>query len=96
MSRLAIGFVVRMGKQATGFKGETTPIFDGKLPKLSSPNEEAHKDWAIISVDSTDRASNYQPISEGTLNEAYAPLGRGSQLRGLLMSPKFEIKPHQG
>ena len=58
MSRLTVWFAARMRKQATGLEGGTTPIFDGKLSKLSSLYEEAQKDWAIISVDSLDRDSN--------------------------------------
>ena len=66
MSRLAIGFVARIHKRATGSEGEATPISDGKRPKQSSLDEEAQKDWEIISVDSPDRASNDQSILEGT------------------------------
>ena len=55
MSSLATGFVVRMRKWDMGSEGETTPRFGGKRLRWSSPDEEAQKDWAIISGDSPDR-----------------------------------------
>ena len=58
MSRLTIRFAAWMHKQDVGSEGETTPISDGKRLNLSSLDEEAQMDWAIISVDSPDRASN--------------------------------------
>ena len=54
MSRLAIGLAAQMRKWAVGSKGETTPFSNGKRRKLSSPDEEAQKDWSIIIVDSPD------------------------------------------
>ena len=41
MSRLATGFTTQLLKWAMGSEGRSTPIFDGKRPKRSSPNEEA-------------------------------------------------------
>ena len=64
-------------KQVVGSKGETTPRSDGKRSKESSPNEEAQKDWPIISMDSPDQASNDQSVLEGPPNEAGAPLEEG-------------------
>ena len=58
MSKLIAGFSTRMRKRATGSKGESTPIFDGKRLNWFSLDEEAQKDWVIILVDSPDRASN--------------------------------------
>ena len=58
MSSLATGFTAQMRKWAAGLEGKTTPKSDGKRSKQSSPNEEVEKDWIIISVDSSDRASN--------------------------------------
>ena len=77
MSSLAAWFASLMRKWAVGLEGETTPRFDGKRSKRSSPDEEAQKDWAIISVDSLDRASNDQRVLEGSPNEAGAPLEKG-------------------
>ena len=44
MSRLAIGFAAQIYKQAASSDGESTPIFDGKHSKRSSPDEEAQKE----------------------------------------------------
>ena len=82
MPSLATRFATLMRKRAAGPKGETTPSFDGKRMKWSSLDEEARKDWAVISVDSPDRASNDQPVLEGTPNEAGAPLEKGISIRG--------------
>ena len=82
MSRLATGFATRMHKQAASSKGESTPISDGKHPKRSSPGEEAQKDWAIISVDSPDRASNDRPVLEGAPSDSGAPLEEGIPTEG--------------
>ena len=54
MSKLVLGFATRMRKRVAGSEGGSTPIFDGKRPKRSSPDEEAQKDWVIIPVDSLD------------------------------------------
>ena len=54
MSKLVTGFSARMCKWVASSKGETTPISDGKRPKLSSLDEGAQKDWVIISMDSLD------------------------------------------
>ena len=72
MSSLVVRFTARTRKQAAG-----SPIFDGKRPKRSSPVEEAQKDWAIILVDSPNRASNDQPVLESAPNEVGAPLEEG-------------------
>ena len=53
-SSIAAGFATWMWKRAAGLEGKIAPISDGKRSKRSSPNEEAQKDWAIISVDSLD------------------------------------------
>ena len=58
MSSLAVRFAVRMCKRVVGSEGGTTYILYRKRSKRSSPDGEASKDWAIISVDSLDRASN--------------------------------------
>ena len=50
--------------------------------KRSSPDEDAQKNWAIISVDSLDRESNDQPISEGAPNEASTSLEEGIPIEG--------------
>ena len=63
-------------------QGETTPRSDGKRSKWSSPDEEAQKNWAVISVDSLDRASNDQSVLEGAPNEACAPLKGGIPIGG--------------
>ena len=54
MSNLAARFAVRMRNQAVGSEGETTPISGGKRSRRPSPDEQAQKDRAIISVDSLD------------------------------------------
>ena len=64
-------------KQVVGSEGETTPRSDGKRSKQSSLNEEAQKDWPIISIDSPDQAFNDQSFLEGAPNEAGAPLEEG-------------------
>ena len=64
MSILAAGFAALMRKRATSSDGETTPNFYGKWMKQSSPNEGAQKDWAIISMNSPNRASNDQSVLE--------------------------------
>ena len=82
MSMLAAGFSARMHKRAVGLEGESTPIFDGKRSKCSSLDEQAQKDWAIISIDSLDLAFNDQPVLEGSPSEADAPLEEGIPARG--------------
>ena len=54
MSSLVVGFAARMRKRAGGSEGETTPRSNEKRSKQSSPDKEAQKDWAIISMDSLD------------------------------------------
>ena len=44
MSMLASGFASWMQKRVVDSEDESTPIFDGKRPRRSSPNEEAQKD----------------------------------------------------
>ena len=83
MSSLATGFAIRMRKRVVGSEGETTPRSRGKRSRQSSPDEEAQKDWAIISVDSPDRAPNDQLALEGTPNEAGASLEKGILVGGL-------------
>ena len=82
MSNLAVRFATLMRKRASGLEGETTPSYDGKRMKWSSLEEEARKDWTVISVDSLDRASNDKPVLNGTLNEAGAPLEEGIPILG--------------
>ena len=82
MFSLATGFAVQMRKRATGSEGETTPISSGKRWRWSSPDEEAQKDRAIISVDSPDHAPNDQSALEGVPNEAGASLEEGNPTRG--------------
>ena len=82
MSSLAAGFATRMRKQAEGSEGETTLKSYGKWSKQSSLGEKAQKDWAIILVDSLNRASNDQPVLEGAPNEAGAPLEMGILAEG--------------
>ena len=71
-----------MCKRARGSEGETTPRSDGKRLRRSSPDEEAQKDWVIISVDSPDRVPNDQPTLEGAPNEADASLEEGVPVGG--------------
>ena len=66
-------FAARMQKRVANLEDEPTLIPDGKHPKRSSPDEEVEKDWAIIPVDSLDRASNDQSILEGAPSEDSAP-----------------------
>ena len=44
MSRLVVGFAVRMFKRALGLEGESNLIPNVKRPKKSSPDEEAQND----------------------------------------------------
>ena len=69
MPMLAAGFGARMRKRIADSEDESAPTFDGRRPRRSSPDEEAPKDWAIILVDSLDRATNDQSVLEG------APMG---------------------
>ena len=71
-----------MRKQVMDSEDESTPIFDGKSPRRSSPDEEAQKDWVIIPVDSPDRATNDQSILEGTPSGVGAPLKEGIPVGG--------------
>ena len=82
MSSLVTGFAVQMRKRATGSKGETTPRSGGIRSRRSSSNEEVKKDWAIISMDSPDRAPNDQLALEGVPNEASASLEEGILIGG--------------
>ena len=77
MSRLVAGFIVQMHKRVAGSEGESTPISDGKHQKRSSLDEEAQKDWAIISVDSPDLSFNDHSVLEGTHSEAGTPMEEG-------------------
>ena len=77
MSMLAVGFVARMRKRTADSEDELMPTYDGKSPRRSSSDEEAQKDWAIILVDSLDRATNDQPVSEGVPSEVSVPLEEG-------------------
>ena len=54
MSSLVVWFAARMHKRVGGSEGETTLRSDEKQSKRSSPDKEAQKDWAIISIDSLD------------------------------------------
>ena len=82
MSRLTAWFFTLMRKRPEGSEGESTPIYDRKHPKRSSPGEEAQKDWALILVDSPDPAFNDQPVLEEAPSEADAPLEEGIPARG--------------
>ena len=92
----ATRFSVRMRERAADSKGETTPKFGGKRLRRSSLDEEAKKDWAIISVDSPYRAPNDHPALEGAPNEVSASLEEAIPAGGLQMSTKLERRPHQG
>ena len=82
MSMLAAEFAARILKRVADLEDEPTPILDGKRPKWSSPNEEVEKDWAIVLVDSPDRATNDQPILKGTPNEDSVPQEEGIPVGG--------------
>ena len=58
MSMLVVGFATRLPKRVMNLEDEPTPIPNGKHPKRSLPDEEVEKDWAVIPMDSSDRASN--------------------------------------
>ena len=77
MSMLTAGFAVRMQKWVAESEDESTPISDGKSLRRFSPIEEAQKDWAIILVNSPDRATNDQPVLEGTPSGVGVPLEEG-------------------
>ena len=86
MYMVAVGFATWMRKWVVDLEDESTPISDGKRPRRSSPNEETYKDWAIIPMDSPDRAINDQPILEGApsgvsaLLEEKIPIGGPSNV----------------
>ena len=82
MSIFIVKFFVLMHKWAAGSEGETTLKFGRKRSRRSSLDEEAQKDWAIILVDSLDRAPNDQSALEGVLNEAGASLEEGILVGG--------------
>ena len=79
---LTAGFAARMRKRVMDSEDESTPIFDRKSPKRSSPDEEAQKDWVIIPADSPDRATNDQPVLEGTPSGVGTPLMEGIPVGG--------------
>ena len=58
MSMLVVGFAAQMRKRVMNLEDEPTPISNGKHPERSLPDEEVEKDWAVIPMDSSDRASN--------------------------------------
>ena len=58
MFSLVVGFVARIRKRPTTLEGEATSSFRQKQPRKSPSDEGAQKDWAIVSVDSSDLASN--------------------------------------
>ena len=82
MSMLAAGFAALMRKWDADLEDEPTLIPDGKRPKRSSPDEEVEKDWAIIPMDSPDRASNDQSVLEGAPSKDSAPQEEGIPTRG--------------
>ena len=68
MSGLVFSFSTRMSKIATSAQRETAPDADASDkngPKVTNPNEEAHKSPTVIIVDSPDPASDAQPDLKG-------------------------------
>ena len=68
MSRLVFCFSTRMSKRVTNAQRETAlggEASDGKRPKVTNPNEEAHKSPTVTNVDSPDPAFDAQPDLEG-------------------------------
>ena len=96
MSIFIAKFSVRMHKWAAGSEGETTPKFGRKRSWRSSLDEEAQKDWAIILVDSLDRAPNDQSALEGVPNEAGASLEEGILVGGPPNVEEIGEKPPLG
>ena len=89
MSSLAYGFSAHMCKRVASPQRETTPCSEaseGKSPKRSGLDEEAHKGLKIIVVDSLERAFNTLPEFEGVAQdaskEACASLEDGAPARG--------------
>ena len=82
MSMLTARFAGQVPKRVADSKDESTPISNGKHSGRSLQDEEAQKDWAIIPVDSPDRATNDQPVLEGTPDAVAAPLEEGVLTRG--------------
>ena len=77
MFSLAAKFAARMRKQSMTLEGEATSSFGEKRTKRSPSDEGAQKDWAIVSVESLDLASNHQLALGVCLNEANTPLEEG-------------------
>ena len=68
MSSLAVGFFVRIRKQATNEQGKTTPSLElsgDKPPKCSGLDEEAQKSLTVIIVDSPEQAFDALKALEG-------------------------------
>ena len=82
MSMISIGFSAWMRKRTEDSEDEPAPTSDGKCLRQSSPDEEVEKYWAIIPMDSLDRVTNDQWVSEGTLNEVSAHLEEGIPVGG--------------
>ena len=93
MSMLATGFAARMQKRIADLEDESAPTFEGKRPRHSSLNEEALKDWVIIPVDSPDRATNDQLVSEGAPSGVGASLEEGIPARGPTVNEIGEGSP---
>ena len=77
MFSLATWFAARMLKWSTTLEGEATSSSREKQPRRSPSDGEAQKDWAIVSVESLDLASNDQPALGVCLNKANTPLEEG-------------------
>ena len=77
MFSLATRFAAWMCKRSTTLEGEAFSSFGEKRPRRSPSDEGAQKDWAIVSVESPDLASNDQPTLRVCLNEANTPLVKG-------------------
>ena len=77
MFSLAAGFTTRMHKLPATLEDEATSSSGEKRPRRSPSNEGAQKDWAIISVESPDIASNDQSALGVCLNETDTPLEEG-------------------
>ena len=58
MFSIATGFAAWMRKWSATLEGESTSSSGEKRPKRSPSDEGAHMDWAIVSVEYLDIASN--------------------------------------
>ena len=95
MSSLATEFVARMHKQAVRTQGETTPGFEipgGKRPKSSSLTEEVQKSMTVITLESSEQASDALLALESAAQDASKEASTSLEDRPLVEGPPRVVK----